>query len=83
MVLFRIHTPTQMEVALKVINLDTPDDEDINEIQREVALLSQLRQADQFNCIAYYGCFLHEAEVWIAMDFAAGGSIRTIVGSGP
>ncbi|WFC97726.1 kinase that interacts with cdc31p [Malassezia yamatoensis] len=38
------HLPSNTLVALKVIDLDTPDD-DVSEIQREVALLSQMRQA--------------------------------------
>jgi serine/threonine-protein kinase 24/25/MST4 len=65
-------------VAIKVIELDTPD-EDISEIQREVAVLSQLRDAERNNCTSYHGCWMHKTQLWLAMDFAAGGSIRTIV----
>ena len=62
----------------KVIDLDTPDD-DISEIQKEVALLSELRDAARHNITLYHGCYLHGHELWIAMDFASGGSIRTLV----
>ncbi|GAA5943405.1 uncharacterized protein JCM15063_002940 [Sporobolomyces koalae] len=77
-----IHTPTGTVVALKVIDLDTPDD-DISEIQKEVALLSELRDAARHNITLYHGCYLNGYELWIAMDFASGGSIRTLMKSGP
>lgn len=75
-----VHNPTGTVVALKVIDLDTPDD-DISEIQREVQLLSELRDAARYNCTLYHGCYLNGTELWIAMDFASGGSIRTLVRS--
>lgn len=62
----------------QVIDLDTPDD-DITEIQKEVALLSEMRDANRHNITLYHGCYLHGYELWIAMDFASGGSIRTLV----
>jgi serine/threonine protein kinase len=77
-----VHTATGKVVALKIIDLDTPDD-DITEIQREVALLSQLREADKYNCTLYYGCWMHESELWIVMEYASGGSIRTVVCPAP
>lgn len=71
-------------MAIKVIELDSPEsaEEDISEIQREVALLSSLRDAERNNCTSYHGCWLMSTQLWLAMDLAAGGSIRTIV-SGP
>lgn len=71
-----IHIPTGNIVALKIINLDTADD-DVEAIQREVALLTQLRDAP--NVTKYYGCFLDGPRVWIAMEFAQGGSVRTLM----
>jgi serine/threonine protein kinase len=65
-------------VALKIVNLDTEDD-DVADIQREVTLLSQLRGAERNNVIMYYGCYLEGPRVWIVMDFASGGSVRTLV----
>ena len=64
------HNATGTVVALKVIELDTADD-DITEIQREVALLSQLREADRNNCTLYHGCWLHKTQLYIAMDYAS------------
>ncbi|BGP20662.1 hypothetical protein JCM10213_001092 [Rhodosporidiobolus nylandii] len=77
-----IHNETGTIVALKVIDLDTPDD-DIGEIQKEVAVLSELRDAARHNITLYHGCYLHGHELWIAMDFASGGSIRTLMKTGP
>lgn len=76
-----IHTPTGLVVALKVIDLDTPDD-DIHDIQTEVALLSSIPHARKHNITLYHGSYLHGSELWIAMDFASGGSIRTLMKSG-
>lgn len=71
-----IHVPTGNIVALKIINLDTADD-DVEAIQREVALLTQLRDAP--NVTKYYGCYLDGPRVWIVMEFAQGGSVRTLM----
>lgn len=73
-----IHIPTGDVVALKIINLDTADD-DVEDIQREVALLSQLRGPGTNNITKYYGCHLDGPRVWIVMDFASGGSVRTLM----
>jgi serine/threonine-protein kinase 24/25/MST4 len=71
-----IHIPSGNVVALKIINLDTEDD-DVGDIQREVALLTQLRDAP--NVTKYYGCYLDGPRVWIVMEFAQGGSVRTLM----
>ncbi|KZO98756.1 Pkinase-domain-containing protein [Calocera viscosa TUFC12733] len=76
-----IHIQSGYVVALKIINLDTPDD-DVGDIQREVALLSALRGGEQCNVTRYWGCWLEGAKVWIAMDYAGGGSIRTLMKPG-
>src|ERR1700753_1494913 len=67
-------------VALKIINLDTEDD-DVGDIQREVALLTPLRDAP--NVTKYYGCYLDGPRVWIAMEYAEGGSVRTLMKACP
>ncbi|SPO44662.1 related to ser/thr protein kinase [Moesziomyces antarcticus] len=77
-----VHVETGAAVALKVVNLDTPDD-DVSDIQREVTLLSQLREATQRNVVRYWGCWLKGPELWIVMDFADGGSVRTLMKAGP
>ena len=77
-----VHIPSGQIVAIKVINLDTADD-DVEDIQREVALLSQLRGGDQNNITKYYGCWLDGPRVWIVMDLASGGSVRTLMKACP
>lgn len=72
------HVATGTVVALKIVDLDQPDD-DIDDIQREVALLSDLHGGEKANITGYYGCWLDGPRVWIAMDLAQGGSIRTLM----
>ena len=75
-----IEIATGNVVALKIINLDTEDD-DVGDIQREVALLTQLRDAP--NVTKYYGCYLDGPCVWIVMEYAQGGSVRTLMKACP
>nr|GAT57616.1 STE/STE20/YSK protein kinase [Mycena chlorophos] len=63
-------------VALKIINLDIESD-DVGDIQREVALLTALRDAP--NITQYYDCHLDGPRVWIAMEFAEGGSALSLM----
>ncbi|KAF8647096.1 hypothetical protein AX16_006930 [Volvariella volvacea WC 439] len=70
------HIPSGNIVALKIINLDTSDD-DVSDIQREVALLTQLRDAP--NITKYYGCYMDGPRVWIVMEFAQGGSVLSLM----
>ncbi|KAI8084204.1 Pkinase-domain-containing protein [Gilbertella persicaria] len=77
-----IHTQTHQIVAIKVLNLDTEED-DVDDIQREIGLLSQLAHARSQNITPYYGSFLNDTKLWIIMDYAAGGSVRTIMKAGP
>lgn len=86
------HTATNHVVALKIINLDTEDD-DVSDIQKEVSLLQQLMNSftgtggagpgttgPMPNVIKYYGSMMEGPKVWIIMEYADGGSIRTVVG---
>ncbi|CAD6900094.1 unnamed protein product [Tilletia controversa] len=77
------HIRTGAAVALKIVNLDTPDDQDVSDIQKEVALLSQLRDADRYNVVRYWGCWTEGPEIWLVMDLAEGGSVRTLMKAGP
>ncbi|KAJ7262278.1 kinase-like domain-containing protein [Mycena haematopus] len=63
-------------VALKIINLDIESD-DVGDIQREVALLTQLRDAP--NITQYYNCHMDGPRVWIVMEFAQGGSALALM----
>lgn len=42
-------------------------------------MLSQLTHARSQNITPYYGTILNDTKLWIIMDYAAGGSVRTIV----
>jgi protein-serine/threonine kinase len=75
------HLPSGHVVALKIINLDTEDD-DVGDIQKEIALLQQLMNTGggrDMNVIKYYGSLMEGPRVWIIMELAEGGSIRTLV----
>ncbi|RKP05878.1 kinase-like domain-containing protein [Thamnocephalis sphaerospora] len=72
---------TQHVVAIKIIDLEA--DEDVADIQREIALLSQLKNAESKNITRFHGSFLEGYKLWIVMDLAEGGSIRTLLESGP
>ncbi|WVW81377.1 hypothetical protein I302_103369 [Kwoniella bestiolae CBS 10118] len=83
------HKPTGHIVALKIINLDTEDD-DVGDIQKEIALLQQLMLGGGGgnggsttttpvpNVVKYYGSLMEGPKVWIIMELAEGGSIRTL-----
>lgn len=79
-----IHIPTGNVVALKIINFDEKSAEayvDVQDIQREVALLTELRDAP--NITKYYGCYLDGPRVWIAMEYAQGGSVYSLMKASP
>ena len=65
-------------MAIKVLNLDTDEDE-ISDVQKEILVLSQM---DSEHITRYHGSYLNDTKLWIVMDFAAGGSMRTILRSG-
>ncbi|KAG5635217.1 hypothetical protein H0H81_012021 [Sphagnurus paluster] len=72
------HIPTGNVVALKIINLDDKSgSDDVGDIQREVALLSQLRDAP--NVTKYFGCYMDGPRVWIVMELAQGGSVLSLM----
>jgi serine/threonine protein kinase len=79
------HIATGHVVALKIINLDTEDD-DVGDIQKEISLLQQLMSGVSGgtgfvpNVTKYYTSLMDGPKVWIVMEYAEGGSIRTLVG---
>jgi serine/threonine-protein kinase 24/25/MST4 len=68
---------SQRYVAIKIIDLEA--DDDVADIQREIALLSQLKNAESKNITRFHGSFLEGTKLWIVMNLAEGGSIRTLV----
>ncbi|KAI9299264.1 Pkinase-domain-containing protein [Neoconidiobolus thromboides FSU 785] len=71
---------TAKVVAIKILNMDT-DQEEIIDTQREIGLLSQLQGAESCNITRYHGSFLEGSKLWVIMDYAAGGSIRGLMKS--
>lgn len=51
------------------------EDDDIEEMQKEIALLSH---CDCENITKYYGSYLVGFKLWIVMDYCSIGSIRTL-----
>jgi serine/threonine-protein kinase 24/25/MST4 len=73
-----IEVKTGNVVGLKVCNLDVEGGiEDAADIQREVALLTSMRDAP--NVTQYYGCYMDGPRVWIVMEWAQGGSVRSLM----
>ncbi|KAJ1548730.1 Serine/threonine-protein kinase 25 [Cladochytrium tenue] len=74
-----VQRSTGQLVAVKVLDLDTTGD-DLADVQREIAVLSH---CDSDRITRYRGSFLVGTKLWIVMDYAAGGSLRAILKSGP
>ncbi len=70
---------TGKTVAIKILDLDTDDDE-ILDIQKEMTILSR---CDSEYVTRYHGAFLSGSKLWIILDYAGGGSLRSILKSGP
>ncbi|RLV95913.1 Serine/threonine-protein kinase KIC1 [Spathaspora sp. JA1] len=70
---------TKQVVAIKVLNLDTEEDEVID-VQQEIQFLTELKNVP--NVTHYYGSLLNDTKLWIIMDYCAGGSLRTLLKAG-
>ncbi|KAG0671744.1 hypothetical protein C6P42_003406, partial [Pichia californica] len=71
---------TKQLIAVKILNLDT-DNEEVKDIQQEIQFLSNLKSVP--NITHYYGSYLNGHKLWIVMDYCAGGSVRTLLKPGP
>ncbi len=65
-----IHILAGQTVAIKVIDMDTSDD-DLTDIRREISLLSK---CDSNLITRYHKSLLIETKLWVVMDYAEGAS---------
>lgn len=73
------HVKTKQVYAIKVLNLDSDEDE-VEDVQREIQFLSSMKQIP--NITHYYGSYLKDTKLWIIIEYCAGGSLRTLLRPG-
>lgn len=64
------HIKTKQVYAIKVLNLDSDEDE-VDDVQREIQFLSSMKQIP--NITHYYGSYLKDTRLWIIIEYCAGG----------
>jgi serine/threonine-protein kinase 24/25/MST4 len=68
-----VHNKTQAMVALKVVDME---DEDLNELIREVEIMKGLEAR---YIVQYFGSYIRDDRLWIAMEYAGVGSVADIM----
>lgn len=74
-----VNRETGQIVAIKIIDLKETED-DIDDIQKEIKMLSQL---DSEFITKYYGSYLQDSCLWIIMEYCGGGSALDLASPGP
>ncbi|KAI9890043.1 MAG: putative protein serine/threonine kinase [Vezdaea aestivalis] len=70
---------TGQTVAIKVIDVENADDE-VEDIISEISILSELNSP---YVTKYHGSFLKGSDLWIIMEYCAGGSCNDMLKPGP
>jgi serine/threonine protein kinase len=67
-----IYKPTGEEIAVKIVDLESAEDE-IETIQQEISIL---KNCSSPYIIKYYGSFIRGTKLWLVMEFMGGGSVK-------
>ncbi|KAH8815366.1 Ste20-like serine/threonine protein kinase-like protein [Xylogone sp. PMI_703] len=70
---------TGQSVAIKIIDVENAEDE-VDDIIQEIAILSELHSPYVTH---YHGSYLKGSDLWIVMEFCAGGSCGDLMKPGP
>ncbi|KAI8905198.1 kinase-like domain-containing protein [Gorgonomyces haynaldii] len=73
-----IKLSTKERIAVKILDMDT-DEEDIDAVRRELALLAK---CDSPLVTRYHESILVGTKLWVVIDYCGGGSLREILESG-
>lgn len=69
-----IHLPTKQKCAIKIIQIKA--DTKLETLENEIAMMHTSRHA---NIVKYIGCYSCEQDLWIVMEFMAGGKLTDLL----
>ena len=75
---YRVDKRTGQAVAIKIIDVENAEDE-VDDIIQEISILSELNSP---YVTKYYGSYLKGSDLWIIMEFCAGGSCSDLMKPG-
>lgn len=75
---YSVDKRTGQSVAIKIIDVENAEDE-VDDIIQEISILSELHSP---YVTKYYGSYLKGSDLWIIMEFCAGGSCGDLMKPG-